>query len=368
MISEEKIWQEFLFPEIFEIKKGYYNKKPISSGEGKIPFLSATQFNNGVSEFYTISEIENTSKTGNDKNNHSLEEKIFKGNCIAVTNNGSVGYAFYQKSDFTCSHDINPLYLKNHLLNNYLAKFLIATIEKQRVCFEYARKWRPMRMVKSKILLPVNTKGEPDYEYMESYIKSLEQTKFKDYHKYIQKRIEELKGFQQVKPIDTKEWFEFNIVDIFNPTKGDQNKMSSLLEGSTPLVSAKNGNNGLKAFVSLNKKKIYPKESLTLNNDGDGGAGFSYYQPFTYLLDSHVTSLQPKKEMSKHVLLFISRCITKQRNRFGHGYSINNKRLKAFKIMLPINDKNEPDYEFMENYMKQLEYKKLNEYLKSSLN
>ena len=34
------------------------------------------------------------------------------------------------------------------------------------------------------------------------------------------------------------------------------------------------------------------------------------------------------------------------------------------KIMLPVNDQNEPDYDYMENYMKQLEYNKLNEYLR----
>lgn len=176
-------WKEFLFPEIFKIKKGFYNKKPESSNEGKIPFLGATANNNGITEFYTISEIKNNSKTGREPN-HPLNKKIFPGNCIAVTNNGSVGYAYYQTTDFTCSHDINPLYLRNQELNREIAFFLITAIEKQRICFEYARKWRPMRMVKSKILLPVNKKGNPDYEYMENYIKQIEQRKLRDYLEY----------------------------------------------------------------------------------------------------------------------------------------------------------------------------------------
>ena len=44
-------------------------------------------------------------------NNHSLKKRFLKE--IAVTNNGSVDM-LYQKTDFTCSHDINPLYLKNY--------------------------------------------------------------------------------------------------------------------------------------------------------------------------------------------------------------------------------------------------------------
>ncbi len=180
---KEKKWAEFLFPEIFDIKKGFYNKKPQSSNKGKIPFIGASQYNNGITEFYTLKEIEKNSKTGYGKND-PLERKIFKGNCIAVTNNGSVGYAYYQKIDFTCSHDINPLYLKNYTLNRYIAMFLIAAIEKQKVCFEYARKWRPIRMVKSKILLPVTPQGKPDYEYMENYMKRLELEKLKKYLDY----------------------------------------------------------------------------------------------------------------------------------------------------------------------------------------
>ncbi len=31
--------------------------------------------------------------------------------------------------------------------------------------------------------------------------------------------------------------------------------------------------------------------------------------------------------------------------------------------MLPINDNNQPDYGFIENYMKNIEYKKLSDYL-----
>ena len=82
------------------------------------------------------------------------------------------------------------------------------------------------------------------------------------------------------------------------------------------------------------------------------------------LLDSHCTALIPKLTLTKETLIFLSRAITKQRNKFGHGYAINKERLKIFQIMLPINSKNEPDYEFMHDYMLYLEQKKILEYLK----
>ncbi|MEQ9772102.1 N-6 DNA methylase [Pectobacterium jejuense] len=161
---------------------------------------------------------------------------------------------------------------------------------------------------------------------------------------------------------DEIEWKEFNLSELFDFVKGDQNNMANIQPGTIPLVSAKKNDNGYKDFASQSKK-LYQGNSLTLNNDGDGGAGISYYQPANYLLDSHVTALYPKKNRNKFVLLYISRCITAQRNKFGHGYSINSKRLKVFKIMLPATPEGSPDYTYIENYMQAIKHEKFTLYL-----
>ncbi|HHT9079665.1 TPA: restriction endonuclease subunit S, partial [Flavobacterium psychrophilum] len=88
--------------------------------------------------------------------------------------------------------------------------------------------------------------------------------------------------------LKNKNWKEFKLTELFEFVKGDQNNMASIKSGLIPLVSAKKIDNGYKDFASKSKK-LYKGNSLTLNNDGDGGAGISYYQPTDYLLDSHVT-------------------------------------------------------------------------------
>ena len=115
-------WEEFTFADIFVLKGGFYNKKPEHSQEGKVAFLGSTENNNGVTEFYSLEDIKNWNKTGDPDN--TLDNKIYDGNCIAVTVNGSVCNAFYQSDEFTCSHDITAFYLKNHTLNSHLALFL----------------------------------------------------------------------------------------------------------------------------------------------------------------------------------------------------------------------------------------------------
>ena len=163
----------FDFCQIFDIKKGFYNKKPPCPEEGDIPFIGASDSNNGFTGFTTHALIAANSKVGYGKN-EPFERKIFPGNAICVTNNGSVGYAYYQQHKFTCTHDVNPLYLQHHKLNRYLAMFLIRCIEQQRVCFAYARKWRPARMIKSKLKLPVTPDGQPHWQYMEQYMRAVE--------------------------------------------------------------------------------------------------------------------------------------------------------------------------------------------------
>ena len=168
-------WHEFVYSDIFDVQKGFYNKKPEHGVEGEVPFLGATERCNGVTEYYSIDDIEAASKTGDD-NNVELDKKIFPRNSLCVTNNGSVGNAFFQPVEFTCSHDVNPLYIKNGEFNMYNALFVAAIIEMDKYRWAYGRKWRPERMVRSTIKLPsivMNGVRVPDWTFMENYIKAL---------------------------------------------------------------------------------------------------------------------------------------------------------------------------------------------------
>lgn len=170
-----KNWKRFKYGGengIFIMKNGYYNRKPERTEIGNIPFIGATEYNNGITGYYSLFDIENNHKDER-SGEHDLEQKYFQGNCITVSNNGSVGYAFYQENDFTCSHDINVLYLKHREWNKYIAMFVCTLIQLERYRWAYGRKWRPSRMPNSEIKLPVDSKGNPDWSFMENYIKSL---------------------------------------------------------------------------------------------------------------------------------------------------------------------------------------------------
>ena len=163
--------------------------------------------------------------------------------------------------------------------------------------------------------------------------------------------------------LDKVEWKEFLLSDLFDFKRGNQNNMAKTQEGDIPLVSAKKFDNGVKAFISDNEKTLFEGNMLTLNNDGDGGVGIAYYQPSKVALDTHVTALIPKMDLDKFALLFISRSITEQREKFSHGYSLNNNRLLAQKIMLPAEKNGNPDFQYMSDFVKKLELDKVQEVL-----
>ena len=161
--------------------------------------------------------------------------------------------------------------------------------------------------------------------------------------------------------LDEKTWAPVGLTSMFDLQRGRESNMAMLEDGDVPLISAKNGSNGLKGFVKT-PKRLINGECISLNNDGDGGAGLAYYQPANMSLDTHVTALLPKDDIGRDAMLFTSECISGLHGFFGHGLSISNPRAKVINIMLPVTDNGEPDYEYMEQYAASMRKAKLTQY------
>ena len=146
-------------------------------------------------------------------------------------------------------------------------------------------------------------------------------------------------------------WDAIDIASIFDFERGRENNMASLNDGNIPLVSARKVNNGVKGFISTPKKTISGGNVISLNNDGDGGAGLAYYQPMDFALDTHVTALHPKENIPADALLYMTTSISKQHAIFGHGRSISLPRAKRLRNMLPVSGQGALDYAYMSEYV-----------------
>lgn len=150
-------WKPFRFDQLFDITRGTGPRKKSLSSDGATPFVTSIDDNNGWTGFTTA-------------------EPTHQGSVITVNRNGSVGEAFYQPQAFASTEDVHVFEPKFEM-SQYTALFLTTLIRRERYRFSYGRKWGLARMNESAIRLPVTETGDPDWAFMEGYIKSLPYSK-----------------------------------------------------------------------------------------------------------------------------------------------------------------------------------------------
>ena len=334
-------WGQIRLADIFdEIPRGKVSDLK-NVADGKTIIIAASGANEGFSCF-------------------SNDEPISK-NAMTISFNGvGTGTAFVHNYLFNLNSDCGLVKPKENI-SLYALRFIAVSINQNKNKFNYGYKANESRILRQTVLLPILDDGQPDYAYMAEYAQQKRETMLNKYLEYVEEHVAELEH-KDIPALDEKEWKPIFISSMFELVRGCENNMAMLEDGYTPLISAKANNNGLKGFVH-NPKKIIAGQCITLNNDGDGGAGLAYYQPANMALDSHVTALVPLFDMSAFVMLFIAKCISGLHGFFGHGLSISNPRAKRLRIMLPVTDTGKPDYAYMEQYSKNMMLRKYKQYL-----
>ena len=331
-------WEFFDFPKVFRMENGFYNKKPESSGEGTIPFIGATDKNNGVTDYFTIEEIESASKTG-DEPNQELDVKLFAPHAICVTNNGSVGYAYYQDKQFTCSHDVNPLYRIDGDFNEFTALFVATVIMHDRYRWGYGRKWRPKRMKNSKLKLPIQRDANgkpiidankqfsdsgflPDWGFMENFIKLLNY------------KLPETKQNVQ-EDISSTNWMPFTFeeldIKIYKAkahAKIDMDFSKNRKPSKLPFVSRTELNNSVDGWVSKDEESgIEEGNALVV---GDTTSTISY-QPNRFVAGDHIVVIRAKW-LNKYTGLFVQTLLNKERYRYSYGRAFKMDLIKTTQL------------------------------------
>lgn len=344
-------WIPFRFQDIFDVEKGFYNKKPehVDTVED-IPFLGASDKNNGVTEFYSLSEIESSSKMGKGKN-EPLSQKIFPGHALCVTNNGKPGNAYYQEDRFTCSHDVNPLYIKNGQFNFWTAMFIATVIKHDRYRWKYGRKWRPERMKNSIINLPVDSDGKPDWKFMEDYIKELH-----DHPLTTKNTAPHCK-------LNINSWKEFKLRDIMNISNGQGITKEEIQEnpGEFPAVQSGETDNGIIGFISKEyciKKNYTMTDKACLTVARTGTSGFVALQKNGCVVGDSAKILQLKEQISDNipVYIFIATMLNKNRFKYAYGRKVVEDKYMDTIIKLPVNKEGRPDLEKISEFIKSLPY------------
>jgi len=148
-------WSYFNLTDLFEIKKGErLTKYDRISDEENIPLITSSSENNGVVDFVSKNEFENS--------------KIILENKITIDMFFNV---FYQPFKYFSDDNVHSLIPKFED-NSYINLFLVTLFKSYQQKYSYGRQVRINRLEKEKIFLPT-LNNQPDFKFMENYIKSV---------------------------------------------------------------------------------------------------------------------------------------------------------------------------------------------------
>lgn len=163
-----------------------------------------------------------------------------------------------------------------------------------------------------------------------------------------------------MKKLSEVTWKAFDIQEVFPEIKrGRRLKTEDHIPGSMPYVSSSAIDNGVDDFVSNKEGVRIFEDCISLANSGSVGA--SFYHPYQFVASDHVTKLK-NPECNKYIYLFLSTITSRLSEKYSFNREINEGRLNREKILVPVSESGQPDYDFMEQYMKAIEKKLLKRY------
>ena len=127
-------------------------------------------------------------------------------------------------------------------------------------------------------------------------------------------------------------------------------------EFTVPLVNAKLGDNGIMFY---GRQSDWNTQSMCIDVVQNGavatGKVYAQPQPTAVLWDAYL--IKPMDEdVSEEILLYLATCIEKlTKERFSYEKKATWDRIRECRIQLPIGPEGEPDFDYMERYIRAIE-------------
>ena len=154
-------WKPFVVGELFDIHptKAYKMTNAQLMDDGDNPVVANSSYNNGIGGY-------------------SSQNVTEKGGMITFSDTTTADAIFYQPDDFVGYPHVQGMYPKGAYASNWQESqllFFVAVFRKTAVIrgFDYAYKFTREIASEMEILLPVDKSGEPDWVYMDEYMRNI---------------------------------------------------------------------------------------------------------------------------------------------------------------------------------------------------
>lgn len=149
------------------------------------------------------------------------------------------------------------------------------------------------------------------------------------------------------------EWGEFKIGNLFDVSNVKGRPAENYNSGNTPYISSSGTNNAVISFVEANENIITNSGVITV----DPIKGVCFYHDYDFVgrgFSGASVNILINKNLNKFSGQFICTVIQKtSMSKASYGYLFNGNRLRNGKILLPIDSQGQPNWQFMEDYIKQ---------------
>ncbi len=324
-------WKDFLVGDFFNAFLSSDDIQPKNITVGETPLVSSGKENNGI-----VAYIE-------DK-----KAKKWPGNTLSVDMFGKV---FYQESTYHCvSHGRVNILIPKFEISPHALRFIATVIERvSSQKYEFSEMCTGKKLLMDIIKLPVDKTYNPDFLYMESYMKNLELAV-----NYSLNNLQSAKNSSACKQIDTTQWKEFIIKDLFAVKRPSARSQANYYDGAVPFIASGNFNNGVLKYLEPKKDEILDVGNCITVSPIDGS---SFYQEHDFLGRGGAGSsiiLLYNPNLNLYNGYFIATVIRTVCRKYAYSNMANKDTIGAEKIKLPVNSDGEPDYVYMEEYMKNI--------------
>lgn len=299
-----------------------------STDKNAIPFVSRTENNNGVSAYVET----------------ELDIDPNPSNTLSVAGGGSVLSTFYQPFPYYSGRDLYVLVPKRKMTIIEML-FYAKCVSANKYKYNYGR--QANKTLKN-ILVP-------------SQIPEGLKNQLTNYHKELGKNISQKSLIDKKIKLEVDKWKEFIAGKLFDVTLGVpihsveiEDIISTKSNKNIPYVTRTATNNDVEFFVENNlviEEKINSGGCITI-----GAEGFkAFFQPLKFINGNKINILR-HKQLNKYTSFFISTLLNLEIDKkFNYGRGATKERISQLRIKLPT-EKGNPDWQFMENYIKSLAY------------
>ena len=144
-----------------------------------------------------------------------------------------------------------------------------------------------------------------------------------------------------------REWAATTLSEIAEIGSGRDIYEAERVPGNVPYITAGTRDNGIGYFVG-NINDTLTSDVIVLNRNG--AVGNAFYHPYKALISNDCRMVELEEDVDSDCKLFVARAITQQRDCFSYSRKLGTARAKKMKVMLPVDDSGNPDWDYMSSY------------------